>query len=371
MIQKISPIFLYLLFALFISGCSLSSSGSAGVFKSTNAGQTFEAVNTIEEKKNISSVNVLAITIDPKDFQRIYLGTEESGIFVSENSGQNWRQLTPAEKVYDIVIDPRDTSTIYALSVFHSRGKIIKSMDRGQTWVDLFVEPQGGGYLTSLAVDSFNPDILYAGNTRGILYKTVNQGQEWSNIAQIQEPILAIEMDAGDTRNIYLMLFNKGVYKIDHSGAVSEDDDDQERQNQNQLDQGLKIISLNEQFPDQSQPQSIQALLADPKKKDTVYAATSVGLFISQNSGQDWREIPILIGSSQDQNENSSGIHSLAVAGRDSRIIFFGARGTFYRSFDHGQSWQAAEFQTSNTVSVIALEPGNEDIIYLGIRKLK
>jgi len=82
-----------------------------------------------------------AITVDPKSPQRLYLaawaraaGThgDGGGIFLSEDAGRTWRLLFDRNRhVYDVTIDPHDSSVLYA-SGFESSAW--RSTDRGAHW---------------------------------------------------------------------------------------------------------------------------------------------------------------------------------------------------------------------------------------------
>ncbi|MEI9966750.1 MAG: hypothetical protein WDN67_03910 [Candidatus Moraniibacteriota bacterium] len=81
---------------LFLSGCSLpipflSTGGHEGsVFKSTDAGATFEPKVTINDKQKITTANVLSVALHPTNPDIIYIGTAADGIFRTENGGEEW-----------------------------------------------------------------------------------------------------------------------------------------------------------------------------------------------------------------------------------------------------------------------------------------
>ena len=57
----------------------------AGIFKSTNGGASWTAVNT-----GLTSKDVLAVAIDPSTPSTVYAGTESDGLFKSVNGGKTW-----------------------------------------------------------------------------------------------------------------------------------------------------------------------------------------------------------------------------------------------------------------------------------------
>jgi photosystem II stability/assembly factor-like uncharacterized protein len=84
------------------------------------------------------------IAVDPGDPRRLYLaawgvatpgGDTGGGIFLSTDAGATWTNVLPqSQHVYDVTIDPRDPSVLYA-SGFDQAA--YRSADRGATWTRL------------------------------------------------------------------------------------------------------------------------------------------------------------------------------------------------------------------------------------------
>jgi photosystem II stability/assembly factor-like uncharacterized protein len=84
------------------------------------------------------------VAVDPADPRRLYLaawgvatghGDTGGGVFLSTDAGAAWRSVLPASQhVYDVTIDPKDPSILYA-SGFDQAA--YRSADRGATWTRL------------------------------------------------------------------------------------------------------------------------------------------------------------------------------------------------------------------------------------------
>ena len=88
-----------------------------GVFKSTNGGGNWRAVNT-----GLTSTNVRALAINPTTPSTLYAGASISGVFKSTNGGGNWSAVNTGlsnNYVSALAIDPTTPSTLYALSLIH------------------------------------------------------------------------------------------------------------------------------------------------------------------------------------------------------------------------------------------------------------
>jgi photosystem II stability/assembly factor-like uncharacterized protein len=124
---------LYLVIARRSENGSIGNAEDGALYRSTDRAESWEKVNL---PADVNGPNGLAI--DPSDPRRMYLaawarqGARNGGIFLSIDRGATWRRVHEADQhVYDVTIDPRKPSTLYA-SGFESAAW--RSADRGETW---------------------------------------------------------------------------------------------------------------------------------------------------------------------------------------------------------------------------------------------
>ena len=103
-----------------------------GVFKSTNGGGNWSAVNT----GLTSTSNVSALAIDPDDAGHPLCGDRisDGGVFKSTNGGGNWSAVNTgltATSVSALAIDPKTPATLYAGTY---NGGVFKSTNGGGNW---------------------------------------------------------------------------------------------------------------------------------------------------------------------------------------------------------------------------------------------
>jgi len=83
---------------------TLYAGGDEGVFKSTDAGSSWRAVNAGFEDRSVS-----ALAIDPQHPQTVYAGTD-SGLFRSTNGGRSWQSfsdgLPTKGSIDELAVDP-------------------------------------------------------------------------------------------------------------------------------------------------------------------------------------------------------------------------------------------------------------------------
>lgn len=177
----------------------------AGVYKTTNAGQSWQPLFDTQ-----SSLYIGAISIDPNNSNVIYVGTGDpsipftvfvgDGLYKSSDGGLTWTNigLSNSKIINKILINPNNSSEIYVSAngnpiLEDSHRGVYKSSNGGLTWSQvLFIDNQTGVsdmvmnpnnpneiYATSMTcIRNATVNIRYSNNTR--VYKTTNGGSTWS-----------------------------------------------------------------------------------------------------------------------------------------------------------------------------------------------
>jgi photosystem II stability/assembly factor-like uncharacterized protein len=134
------------------------ASGGGGVWKTVNAGVTFEPVF---ENEGASSIGCIAI--DPNNTNVVWVGTGENnnqrsvsygdGLYKSEDGGKSWKNvgLKKSEHIGTIVIDPGNPDIVYVAAygpLWSSGGErgIYKTTDGGKTWKNILSVSEHTGF---------------------------------------------------------------------------------------------------------------------------------------------------------------------------------------------------------------------------------
>ena len=187
----------------------------------------------------------LSIAINPKNSNQLLIGTAGGGIWTSNNAGANWSHVVtglPVEGVPSIIINPNNPKIIYAgtgevyrvdttgtgYNVWKTRGTygvgIIKSIDGGVTWKQIFTKTQGNMFgVQMLQFDPVNKQIVYACCTDG-LYKTINSGNVWTKILS-KTYVSDIAINPTNTQVMVASVGNlvnpdKGLYRTTDGGTT-------------------------------------------------------------------------------------------------------------------------------------------------------
>ena len=160
---------------------------------------------------------IQAVAVDPTDPDIVYAGTFEGGVFKSTNMGTTWTAmntgLTNPRDIDSLAIDPTNSTTLYAggnLGVF-------KSMNMGTTWAQV-----NGFSAESLAIALTNPDTVYAGTLGGEgVFKTTNAGATWTamNTGLTNLIVRSFAMDPAHSDILYAGT-QGGVFKSINAGAT-------------------------------------------------------------------------------------------------------------------------------------------------------
>ncbi|HEU4770241.1 MAG TPA: SBBP repeat-containing protein, partial [Pyrinomonadaceae bacterium] len=155
---------------------------NVGVVKSTDNGNTW----ITQTNFGIPGTPLIrALAIDPTAPLTLYAGTVSNGLFKSTNGGGVWTAMNNGmggpnpTNVNAIAIDPANTSTIYTghgSSPFG--GGINKSTNGGTSWTPLTTDVPNAGIVAIAATSS---GVFAAVNSAGII-KTTNGGTSWTKV---------------------------------------------------------------------------------------------------------------------------------------------------------------------------------------------
>ena len=157
-----------------------ASTYAGGVFKSTNGGESWSAINTGFDTRY--RIIVSALAIDPSAPATLYAGTSHDvefgpgdGVFKSTNGGKSWSEINAGltdPSVLALAIDPRNPATLYAGTL---GGGVFKSTNGGGSWSAVNTGLTSTDVI-ALAIDPSNPAALYAG-TGGGVFKSTDGGE--------------------------------------------------------------------------------------------------------------------------------------------------------------------------------------------------
>ena len=182
---------------------------AGGVWKTSDGGVYWE--NVSDGYFNTAAVGAIAVA--ESDPNVIYAGMGEAcirgdvshgdGVYKSTDGGGTWKHvgLEDTRHISRIRVDPRDHDTVFVAALGHAFGPneqrgVFRSRDGGESWERVLYEgPKASA--ADLSMDPNNPRVLFAavwealrepwmltsGGPQSGLYKSVDGGDSWSELA--------------------------------------------------------------------------------------------------------------------------------------------------------------------------------------------
>jgi len=180
---------------------------SGGVWKTVNAGTTFQPVFDAQ-----GSYSIGCVVMDPTNANVVWVGSGENnnqrsvaygdGVYKSEDGGKTWKNkgLKTSEHIANIVVDPGNPNTVYLAAygpVWSDGGErgVYKSTDGGDTWTCVKSVSAYTG-CNNLVMDPRDSKVLYAafhqrqrkvftyigGGPESALFKSTDGGGTWKKL---------------------------------------------------------------------------------------------------------------------------------------------------------------------------------------------
>jgi photosystem II stability/assembly factor-like uncharacterized protein len=317
------------------------AAASGGVWKTVNAGTTWEPVFDGE-----SSYSIGCLAIDPNNPSVVWVGTGENnsqrsvsygdGVYRSGDGGKSWENtgLKASEHIGKIVIDPRSSAVVYVAAQGPLWGPggdrgLYKTTDAGKTWKLVLAISENTG-VSDLVMDPRTPDVLYAaayerrrhvwtlidGGPESAIHKSTDGGATWTK--------LSAGLPSGDVGRIGLAISPVNpdiVYAVielpDSKGGFYRS-----------TDRGASWEKRGDYVP--GAPQYYNKIYCDPVDVDRVYSM-DVYLKVTDDGGKTFRNL----GEKSKHVDN----HAFWVDPKDPAYYLDGCDGGVYESFDRGETW--------------------------------
>ncbi len=266
-----------------------SSPYGNGVYRSLDGGANWQHMG-LDETRHVGRIQ-----IDHRDNNRVFVGAvghlwgpnEERGVFRTTDAGQTWEKVLFIDEdtgVIDLAMDPNDSNTLFAAAYqrrrtaggFNGGGAgsgIYRTMDGGDTWERL-TEGLPAGDMGRIGLDIYrlDPDIVFAtveaGGGRGGVYRSIDRGNTWEHVGtQNSRPMYysQIRVDPSDPDWVYsggssLYVSNDGgrTFRGDAAAGVHSDH---------------------------------HALWIDPNNSNNLILAGDGGISVSFDRAQSWRQL--------------------------------------------------------------------------------
>ena len=256
---------------------------------------------------------MIAPTISPHDPRLVVEHCDMTGAYITQNDGQSWRMFNLRGAVNSFAFDPTNDKVIYA-----ANAALWRSTDKGQSWEMLFPSPAQntvehqvgdhseytltsddpaypGGDISAIAIDPQNPKHLYVSfESKGgaaVILTSKDGGVSWKRLSTLPNRALLLTVH----NNKLTALAGSAAYQIADDGTATE------------------VGTVPGNFAAATMARSDKALW--------LYATSRDGkVFVSENSGQQWRP------STPSLGQTSGRFEAIAASEHHPEVAYVGFR---------------------------------------------
>ncbi len=346
---------------------------TGGLWRTVNAGITWEPLFDDQPNASIGDIGLSRSNPDV-----LYVGTGEAnnrnsspwgaGVFKSTDGGDTWQYLGLEETrhIARVVVHPTDPDIVYVAAMGHLWGfneerGVFKTTDGGATWEKvLYLDEQTG--VTDLAMDPVDPETLYAvghmrerdkfdagdpvdqwGPKAGI-YVTRNGGVDWVKAEQglptVEMGRTGIDVARSRPGTVYALLSTEPPESAGQGGPPGGRGEDQgEPLDPNRdgifktTDYGATWTKVNDW---NNRPSYYSQMRVDPNDADVIWALASPMAY-SDDGGV------TVVSGPEVQGNTHIDYHAGWIDPNNSDHVIIGGDGGLNVTWDRGKAWEVVQ----------------------------
>jgi photosystem II stability/assembly factor-like uncharacterized protein len=291
--------------------------------------------------------DVKALALDPRNSDRVLIGTGDGQLFRSHDGGQVWKRLRPGLKapgneIKIILYDRVRAGTVYVgIKRVDSNkdGGVFVSHNNGDTWSEL--KTLSGHAVLSLVQSTKNEKCLVAVAFDGI-YRTLDHGATWNRITPENDRELtgfhSAAIDPRDDNSIYVGTWHL-PWKTNDGGV-------------NWRLAGMKDTGMVDDS-------DIFMIQIDEAAPDCMWMSACSGIYRSTDASTNWRKI---------QGIPFSARRTQVIYQHPTRpeVVFAGTIEGLWRSVEGGKDKTWTRVTSRIVINALAVHPNQPDRILVG-----
>jgi photosystem II stability/assembly factor-like uncharacterized protein len=306
-----------------------------GFWMTTNGGKSW----SLTTQRNLE---INSIAVHPEEPNRIFIGTNNYGVMVSNDGGRNFLPTNDnftSRFTYSVVPDVAQSNRLYATTHNTSSGGgfFFTSMDGGKSWTQ--AKGLDINRISSFTVlqDRVDPTRMFLGTNAGI-FRSLDRGMSWTLMTPPKPKPVRRTAAARRTRG-----------KVAAKPAAKPKADDQKPGEE-------AAAKLTPAFTEK-----VKVLAFTEDDKNGIFAGTDNGLYRTYDVDKGWEKLPF----GEGLNENVFVVYSSPLV---PGTIWVGtATSGVIVSQDDGKTWTRAEgLPLGIPVSAIVSDPTRPNYLYVG-----
>jgi photosystem II stability/assembly factor-like uncharacterized protein len=304
-------------FAIAPSNSNFLIAGSAnddlnlnGVFRSIDAGKTWERISPIGDKE---IHNIESAAIDPRNTNIIYIGTWHLP-WKTTDGGVSWKQagnqiagMINDSDIFGISVDAARPNLVYV----NACSGIFRSVNAGEKWVKLPGIPFSARRTYTLLPHPSEPNTIFAGTSEG-LWRSKDGGKRWMLLTSKTMVVRSIVVTPDKPKRVLIATDDFGIRISDNLG------DDFVDSNTGFIHRHILAIQ-----PDISERGRILA--------SVFHDGSGGSVFVSSDGGESWQP--------SSQGISWRDVFAFYQVPEEPNVIYAGTNTGIFRSSDRGASW--------------------------------
>lgn len=304
-----------------------------GFWMSVNSGKSW----ALTTQRNLE---INSIAVHPSVPNRVFIGTNNYGVMVSNDSGRNFvptNDSFTSRFAYSVLPDSQQSNRLYAATrnIATGGGFVFVSNDSGVTWTPSRSLDINRVSPFAIVQDRKNANLMYLGTNLGI-YRSLDRGVSWLPLPTVKPPV------APKKPVKRAVPARKGTASVKAPVVTAA-----------AAGPTIKMVpSINEK---------VKVLSFTEDGRNGLFAGTDKGLYRSYDIAKGWEKLNLGIGV----NDNIFVVHMSPT--RPGTIWVGTATSGVLVSKDDGKTWTKAGGAVDGVpISSIATDPERPDFVYVG-----
>ena len=226
---------------------------------------------------------------------------------------------------------------------------VYKSRNRGETWERLNNEELSRTRVLNLVVDPQLPANVFAGTMGDGTYKSPDGGKHWHQFnAGIQKGTISAHVN----QVVFNPLGSETVYAATTTGVFRSNDGGR---------------TWNERMNGMTEVNFVVSLAIDRESPNIIYAGTTGGVFRSRNATESWEKVTNgMVDFDAKMASMALGVNDVTIDPHNTQIVYAGTTQGLFKTLDQGDHWtQVGKDLGDSYVSAIQIDSSNPQILYL------
>lgn len=190
---------------------------SQRIWRSTNDGNTWQDLTG-----SLDGSFVTCIEVSRADTDTVYVGTENGGIFKSDDGGGSWSgniasSVLPFRTITRLRTPADNADVVYATLANFGNRHLFRSTNGGETWQDVDNGLLPDAPHHGIAIPSDDAETIYVAGDAGV-FVSQDAAATWRNLTSNLPTVMVIDLILQETTNaLFAATYGRSIWRLDLS----------------------------------------------------------------------------------------------------------------------------------------------------------